>query len=142
MMNKKLPWIILTLFFGFGATVQAESRTVFKGRPLYVIQEFGFQRQSSGVGPDKAPMAEVVISEIGGKFYWASRENREMTKAVVGTPDAPIINYIAVDGAGYVRVMSPAWVKLMKTKIPDYELDYTEHMLQGLGSLTYYGKAK
>ncbi|MEK6263144.1 MAG: hypothetical protein AABP62_31590 [Planctomycetota bacterium] len=42
---------------------------------------------------------ECVISEIDGKFYWASRENVLMRRVESGA----FITYVAANAAGYVR---------------------------------------
>jgi hypothetical protein len=42
-----------------------------------------------------------VISEIGGNYYWVTRENKEMFRRTSGT----FVTYAAVDGSGYVRVI-------------------------------------
>lgn len=119
----------------------AEPKTVLKGRPSFGINEFGFMRDAGPIAPGKAGFAEVVISEIDGKYYWASRENRELKKIVGGNPSGAMITYLALDGSGYIRVVTSAsWKENMRTRFPDYDLDYTEHMVQALGSLTYFGK--
>ncbi len=119
----------------------AQATTVFRGRPDYVIEEFGITRQAGEVDPKAVAGAEVVISEIEGKFYWASRENRELTKNIGGDPVGSIITYSAQDGSGYVRVVTnPLWKATLRQRFPNYDLDYTEHLLQALGSLTYFGR--
>lgn len=45
----------------------------------------------------------TVISKIGDNYYWASRKNVPMVK--VG--DGAFTIYVAITGAGYVKVIKP-----------------------------------
>lgn len=124
-------------------SVSAAPRTVFRGTPQFAINEFGFMREAAPVDQAKASLVELVISEIDGKYYWASRENREVIKIEGGEPKGSIVTYVALDGSGYIRIVtSPQWKAKLRTRFPDYDLDYTEHLLQGLGSYTYFGIEK
>lgn len=139
--------LLLTISLVFAALLtvteaMGQATTVFKGRPIYGVEEFGYTRKAGEIDSAKASMAEVVISQIGEKYYWASRENRELTKISGGNPPGSLVTYLAIDGSGYVRVAGPVYTQAMKTKIPDYNLDYTEHMTIGLGSFTYFGRSR
>lgn len=50
------------------------------------------------------------------------------------------ITFVAVDGSGYVRIISPE-MKDAASLMAETELkfDYAEHLLIGLRSVTYYG---
>lgn len=125
-------------------TAQQSSKEsiVFRGTPISAIEEFGFERVVGAVKSSAKAGSEVVISEVGGKFYWKSRENRPLVKVLGGEPHGAIVTYIATDGAGYIRIMPPTWKASLQTKMPHYQYDYMEHMLQGLGSFTYFGETK
>ncbi len=55
-------------------------KTVFKGRPEIKISESGIAQVPEQLPRDKAVNLECVISEINGRYYWASRENLELLR--------------------------------------------------------------
>jgi len=114
----------------------AQSETVFSGLPSIKISEGGTGRVIEDLPRDKALNLGCVISKIGGKYYWASRENKEMTRIQSGAFET----FIAVNGSGYVRVIQPK-MKSFASLMAETEdkFDYVEHMLIGLKSVTYYG---
>ena len=117
----------------------SESETVFEGLPKVKISEGGINRVIDDLPMEKAVNLACVISKIGDKYYWASRENKEMYRYKSGA----FITYYATDGSGYVRIIfteMKAMASLMdKTEA---EFDYIEHLLIGLRSITYYGVNK
>jgi hypothetical protein len=121
------------------AQAMSQSRTVFAGVPAIKIQEAGLGRAPLELERAEAVKWACVISEIGGKFYWASRENRELTRQTSGS----FITYVAVDGSGYVRVIGPdAKQRAASMSATEAEFDYVEHLLIGLQSVTYYGHTR
>jgi hypothetical protein len=79
---------------------------------------------------------ECVISKIGQDYYWASRENRPMVRIEAGA----FITFVALDGAGYVRMVAPGEKKTVSLMgDTEAKFDYVEHLLIGLKSVTYYG---
>lgn len=103
------------------------------------ITEGGTDRIPEALSPDKAGNLGVVISRIGDRYYWASRENKEMVRREFGA----FITYIAVDGAGYVRLIAPGMKKAASLLGPSEEkFDYVEHLTMGLRSITYYGATR
>lgn len=119
----KLAVALFTLAITLDASAQA--RTVFAGIPSVKVSESGTQRAVESIPREKAANLSTVISEIGGRYYWATRDNRELTRSVSGA----FTTYTAVDGVGYVRVVAPR----------GRQFDYVEHLLIGLSSVTYYG---
>lgn len=88
---------------------------------------------------EKAVNLGCVISEIGGRYYWASRENKEMTRQEGGA----FITFLAVDGGGYVRIIAPGMKQAVSlTGETEAKFDYVEHLLIGLKSVTYYGTVR
>ena len=122
------------LFIPSGSAAQAT--TVFAGLPGVKVSEGGVERVPENVSRDRAVNLVCVISRIGDKYYWASRENKEMIRTASGA----FITFLAVDGAGYVRIVAPG-MKGAVSLMGDTEtrFDYVEHVLIGLRSVTYYG---
>ena len=114
----------------------AQATTVFVGLPGVKISEGGVERVPENVTRDRAVNLACVISRIGDKYYWASRENKEMVRIASGA----FITFLAVDGAGYVRIVAQG-MKEAVSLMGDTEtkFDYVEHALIGLRSVTYYG---
>lgn len=80
-----------------------------------------------------------MISEIGGRYYWATRENTEVVRQVSGA----FITYLAINGSGYVRVIDKSVKAAASLMSPtEVEFDYVEHMMLGLRSVTYYGNSR
>ena len=127
------------LVAAFAAQASAQARTVFSGVPSMKISEGGMERLPQSLKRSDAVNVACVISEIGGKYYWATRVNTEMIRIESGA----FITYLAVNGAGYVRVISPANKAAASQMSPTEEqFDYVEHALIGLRSITYYGTRK
>jgi len=61
---------------------------------------------------------------------------------MVRVKSGTFVTFVAVNGAGYVRVVSPE-MKQVASLMGDTEskFDYVEHMLIGLKSVTYYGSS-
>ena len=126
--------LLFLFIIGFSGSLIAESVTVFKGYPAIKIIERGSSRDANEVLVAKAPDLACVISNIDGKFYWASRENVEVFPMVSGA----FTTYLAINGSGYVRVSNLEFRAGLKTA-GEGEHDYVEHLLLGLNSITYYG---
>ena len=138
MMKRLLPIVFLLLAFALPFPSFGQSRTVFTGVPNVKISEGGSGRLVEAVPRSQAANLQCVISEIGGKYYWATRGNKELSRNVGGA----FITYIAVDGSGYVRIIDPQR-KSIPSSMSETEatFDYVEHALLGLRSVTYYGNA-
>jgi len=135
-MTQRIPAVVVVfvLLGAVPATAQTPV-TVFKGIPQSRISEGGKEASVRQVLPrDVAVNVGVVISQIGDEYYWASREN---TRLIAIDGGGAYVTYLAVNGSGYVRVVKPE-MKIMTSLLSEY--DYVEHLLQGLNSVTYYGK--
>ena len=129
-------FILATVIFipSAGAT---QATTVFAGLPGVKISEGGVERVPENLSRDRAVNFACVISRIGDKYYWASRENKEMIRIESGA----FITFLAVDGVGYVRIVAPGMKEAVSLIMGETEtkFDYVEHALIGLRSVTYYG---
>jgi len=135
-MKGLLALAILTLL---STQAFAQARTVFSGIPSVKISEGGLERLPETIERNKAVNLACVISEIGGQYYWASRENKQMLRNEGGA----FVTYVALDGAGYVRTILPSLKAAASLMSPTEErFDYVEHVVLGLRSVTYYGARK
>jgi hypothetical protein len=132
--NFRINFILLVIVLAMGAT--AGVKTEFKGYPKIKVSEGGVDRKPDTLIEKDAADFRCVISQIDGKYYWATRDNKELYKISLGG----FITYTAVDGSGYIRVIKPEMKKaaalMGKT---ESEFDYVEHLLIGLRSITYFG---
>ena len=135
-----LLWLSIVIStFVLPGTSLAQARTVISGHPTQKTSEGGSTRTVEAVPRAQAVNLNCVISEIGGKYYWATRGNKELLRHVSGA----FITYVAVDGSGYVRIIDSK-SKTIASSISSTEarFDYVEHLLVGLRSITYYGNAE
>ena len=103
------------------------------------ITEGGVDRVVEQEPRSTAVNLACVISEIGVRFYWASRDNKELRRYESGA----FTTFVAVDGSGYVRVIhSDMKAAAALVYGSAKEFDYVEHMLLGLDSVTYYGRLR
>lgn len=127
--------VVLALLTPHALLAQAE--TVFKGRPAVQITAAGEERSVKQLSRADAETYLSVISRIGDNYYWASRENTRLIRI-----DGPAYTmFLAPNGSGYVKIVQSERRKdasLFDSAAEKY--DYVEHILLGLGSISYYAK--
>jgi hypothetical protein len=127
--SKRLLLLLSVLFTLLTPVPAQEALNVFQGIPIVKISESGDERVPENVPREKAVNLSCVISKIGDRYYWASRENTLMRRVQAGA----FTTFVAENGSGYVRVISTPEVRKM------FKYAYVEHLLIGLNSVTYYG---
>ena len=117
----------------------ASEQIVFTGVPRIKVSEGGVERTPEQVSDQKAKQLKCTITEMDGKYYWATRDNLELIRVQSGAYST----FFATNGAGYVRVIDPNKKDVASLAgNTEAEFDYVEHMLLGLRSVTYYGDSK
>ena len=77
----------------------------------------------------------LVAVKKDGKYYWQSRENKEMRKMESGA----FIHFIA-PSSGYVKFIKPAFKSAASLMSPtEAKFGYIEHLSIGLRSVNYWG---
>lgn len=110
---------------------------VFEGVPAVKLQADG--KKENPHTPEtltsaKASEYRCVIIKKDGKYYWKSRDNKEMKKNTGGI----YITFTRVDGApDYVRIMNPVFSGVA-SQLGDWT--YMEHFAHTMISLTYWGE--
>jgi hypothetical protein len=107
-------------------TVSTVSQVVFKGLPI--------KKDMSDIeGTEQVSLSEkerveyrLVITKQGKKYFWESRENREL---IISRSD-DFYNFVEPNGAGYIRI----------AKVEGKFL-YMEHLTTGFKNITYWGYA-
>ena len=131
-----LKVLIVTVGIVVPLPAMSQSKTVFSGIPKIKISEGGVGRIPEKLLRKNAVNVGCVISQIGDKFYWASRENKELASV----KSSGFITFYAIDGSGYVRMTAPGMKEVVSAMSEtESEFDYVEHLLIGLRSVTYYG---
>lgn len=105
-----------------------QATTIFKGIPSLKISAGASERIEEKLSREQAVNLACVISKIGDRFYWASRENVELRRSAGGAFET----YTAINGSGYIRIVSEAGLNL-------FDYGYVEHLLIMMSSVTYCG---
>jgi|TARA_B100001964_G_scaffold4235_1_gene4572 hypothetical protein len=135
---KKIKSVLLLLIFFHAPLVEANENIIFSGTPIVKITEAGINRVVEKMTGERAMEFRCVISKVGKKYYWLTRENNEVVRITSGAYET----FIALNGSGYVRTI-PKDMKGATSLLggPEGKFDYVEHLLLGLRSVTYYGNA-
>ena len=108
---------------------------VFIGQPTHKVSEGGFERMPERLNESKSTASICVVVKVKDKYYWKSRENKEMLRIQSGA-----FVYFVAPSTGYVKYTKPAMRELTKLMSPTEEkFGYTEHMSIGLRSINYWG---
>jgi hypothetical protein len=128
----------LASLLSFSASVWAEEFQIeFIGIPERVTA-VGYEKTiDKNLSDEETREFICVIKKFGDRYYWASRENREVLKV----PSGAFTNYMSLSGAGYVKVINQS-EKSAASLLGETEakFDYVEHLVTGLKAITYYGK--
>lgn len=104
----------------------AQELVALKGTPI--IQNKSSVNESGNFPLTESQQNEsrLIITKKGQKYYWTSRQDRELTKHESGVYTI----FFETKGAGYVKVMKS-----------EEKVLYMEHMGLGLETITYWGTA-
>lgn len=111
----------------------------FEGAPSVKVEVHEGAAQTQAVPSARAREFSVRIVRSGKAYLWASRNNVPLLKLEGGA----YVTYVAITGAGYVRVLSPSIRKALAATAAEQrekKFVYMEHMVNQLGSVTYFGK--
>ena len=133
-MNVKKTLRLISIFFLFLNTFTFKSYNYSQTTAIVVISGIPTIKATTdvnGTNHNQVPDGEqwsyrLEIVHKGNKYYWASRENRELLFNQSGV----FYNFIEPNGAGYIRVY-----------FADNDVIYMEHMPIMLGHITYWGVA-
>lgn len=124
---KTMRWIlIVALSYGHLAIADA---TVLFGVPASRLSASSQGADPESLRPDKTQEYVVVIERRDGRYYWVSRENRELIHSIGGAFHL----FIDPRGGGYVKVLAINEGK---------GFPYIEHVTVGLTTITYWGSSR
>ena len=130
-------FLIALTVFTFGTSAFAQNINIFSGKPSLKVIEGGLVHVPEVLEAKTAANLKCVISEIDGKYYWASRENRQLQRY----ESEGFITFVADEGVGYIKIIKPQMKEMVGLLFgaTEKKFDYIEHMGQGLKTVTYFG---
>ena len=107
-------------------TVSTVSQVVFKGFPTKKDMSDIEGTEQVSLSEKEGVEYRLVITKQGKKYFWESRENRELLTSRSGE----FYNFVEPNGAGYIRIA--------KVEGTFY---YMENLSTGFKNITYWGYA-
>lgn len=137
---RRISLLFTALLLASASTTLAQDileRVVFRATPTSVSNESADDATHGVLADSDGADAMLLIVEREGRYFWASREDRELVRIRSGVFDL----YIDPRGGGYIKVLD------QRLMAPDYlyegpPVQYYEHLTLGLGTFTYWGDAE
>lgn len=109
---------------------------VFSGFPFHaVVVENPAEPFPMEIPMEKRNELRLEISFQGGNYVWATRKNEKLIHA--GRGGGLFRTWVAANGSGYIRIVPQSTVD---PEADSTEYMYVEHLVNKLGSFTYWGK--
>jgi hypothetical protein len=126
--------ILLQPFTLVHAQIPADATVILAGRPTHASEGSHDAATHAPVPAGDRDKLKVTIVKRGDKYFWASRENREVERRLSGA----FHFYIDKTDGGYVRVFDRSTLpESMRPDGPQFE--YTEHRPNWRGTQTLWG---
>lgn len=126
------------LLLGFGAAeAVCQEQVVLRVLPTSFISSSSDTTFRTVIGESERQQNALLIVKRDGRYFWATREDRELTIIRSGLFDY----FIDIRGGGYVKVLD----QRAFASSPLYDgglIQFFEHVSLGIGTLTYWGKAE
>ena len=126
--------VLLVPFAPSEAQTPADAKVVVSGRPTASSEGTHDATTHTPVPAGERDKLKVTIVKRGDKYFWASRENREVERRVSGA----FHFYVDRTDGGYVRVFDRSTMpQSLQPEGPQFE--YTEHRPNWRGTQTFWG---
>lgn len=112
----------------------AQDHVVLAGRPTTKVQSDAAESIRSTLSPSESGEFRVEIVKRKGRYFWATREGRELSHSQSGVYHI----FREATGPGYIRVVDQAAIP-EPMRLPGPRIQYYEHMALGLVTITYWG---
>jgi len=110
---------------------------VIDARPTIRLNATDEQARRSVASTKERDENRLTIVSRDGRYFWQTRENREMMRRASGA----FVYFISDDGAGYVKVLDTRLLpEAVRPAGPRYR--YMEHVSIMLGTITYWGSTE
>ena len=126
---SRLLWGLVLSILMTGLAVSAET-VVFSGEPISKVESRLTDTTHYPLEPAAATEYRVLITKLDGKYYWASRENKELLHFQSDAAD-----WFISASSGYVKIVDRR--SLGDDGEPRYI--YIEHLTLLLDTITYWG---
>jgi len=127
-MNKTL---LICLLISYPISVVAQESIVFSGYPISGVTSSADSTSQRAISGDEATEYRVLIVKIGNRYFWASRENKELFHFQSG-----IAHWFISESSGYIKIIDPS---LVDGAEPTSQFVYMEHLTLVLNTITYWG---
>jgi hypothetical protein len=121
---------ISLLLIAVSSLARADERLVFSGTPTVKAESASHASNRVELTTQEQTEYRVLITARGWKYYWTSRENKELIHFRSGAFD-----WFVAPGSGYIKVVDRTYV--LQEAGPRYL--YMEHMTLFLSTITYWG---
>ena len=130
-----VTFVVLSFLF-ISTPAFCSEKIIFSGKPIVRITENGISRVTNKLEKKQSLEYKCTITKVDKQYLWTTRGNIELIR----TQSGAFITFLAVNGSGYIRILEESY----KSKIPsvlttEKKFDYVEHMMIGLGTVSYYG---
>ena len=126
---KRMYWTLAVSIL-LVAQANAAETVVFSGEPVSKVESRLTETFHNTMEADAASEYRVLITKHDGKYYWASRENKELLHFTSGVAD-----WFISESSGYVKIVDRR--ALGDDGEPRYV--YIEHLTLLLDTITYWG---
>jgi len=130
-MNTIIGSCLFLLTLGLGSA-NAQESIVFSGYPISKVESGSDTTAHVAMADVQSTEYRVLIVKRGDKYYWASRENKEMFYYQSG-----IAHWFIAPTSGYVKIIDPSLVPGGAENTPGYI--YMEHLTLVVNTITYWG---
>ena len=126
---------VLLAFLVLATPAAAGERVVLEGLPTSRVSTGPGDANREVLGPEEREKARVRIVAGGGKLFWVTREDRELTYHTGGLAHY----FIDPRGGGYVKVMD--YRDMGELAEPHERVaQFAEHVGLAMGLLSYFGE--
>ena len=130
---RLLTCLVVVLWFASPATPQE----VLSARPTVKVESNAASTQRFQLSDAEQEEFRVVITTRDGRYYWISREGRELIYHASGA----FHYFIDPTGGGYIKVFDTSLVPEF-LRDPGPRFQYFEVLSLWLGTITYWGASE
>ena len=112
-------------------SVCAEDTVVFEGYPFSRVLSTAEETKREELSEAQSKEYRVLIVKRGEKYFWASREDKELIYTTSGA-----IHWFIAPTSGYIKIIDP---KLLNPDSDESILLYVEHMGIVTNLISYWG---
>jgi len=136
-MNTRWPCIVVTMLCILLGASPVIAQVVLDATPTVKVESGeGATSRVLLSGPDRTKN-RVTITRRGDRYFWTSREDRELVHHASGA----FHHFIQPGGGGYIKVFDTHMLP-ESMRDPGPRFRYMEHSTLWLGTITYWGTSK